>query len=96
MTASLNMECSEEVMYTMTGYDFDWKCFTQQLYMYVIDIDNEGGIEEGMGENKSLEWTPHNPTCTYQELVKVGADREKNATAGHVKELEREFKSEGT
>ena len=78
---------------TMAGYGFYWKCFSQ---LYVIDIDNEGGIEEGMSENKSLEWTSHNPTRNYQELVKVGADRENNATAGHVEESEREFKSQGT
>eukprot|EP00731_Ephydatia_muelleri_P002905 Em0001g2905a len=105
------MECSEEdiYMYTMAGYDFDWKCVGRRLLsdlqkvkdinresqqLYVIDIDNEGGIEEGMSEDKSLEWTSHNRTCNYQELVKVGADRENNATAGHVEESEREFKSQ--
>ncbi|KAL5517587.1 hypothetical protein EMCRGX_G003165 [Ephydatia muelleri] len=65
---------------------------SQQLY--VIDIDNDRGIEEGMSEDKSLEWTSHNRTFNYQELVKVGADRENNATAGHVEESEREFKSQ--
>ena len=98
-------------MYTMAGYDFDWKCVGRRLLsdlqkvkdincesqqLYVIDIDNEGGIEEGMSEDKSLEWMSHNRTCNYQELLKVGADRENNATAGHVEESEREFKSQGT
>eukprot|EP00731_Ephydatia_muelleri_P002900 Em0001g2900a len=111
LSSSMNMECSEEdiYMYTMAGYDFDWKCVGRRLFsdlqkvkdinresqqLYVIDIDNEGGIEEGMSEDKSLEWTSHNRTCNYQELVKVGADRENNATAGHVEESKREFKSQ--
>ena len=103
------MECSEKDIYTMPGYVFDWKCVGRRLLsdqkvrdinrdnqqLYVVDIDNKGGIEEGMSENKSLEWTSHDPTCNYQELVKVGADRENNATAGHVEESEREFKSQG-
>ena len=87
--AFLNMECST---CTIAGYDFDWRHVGRRLLndLKVRDIDREGGSEKEKREKMWLDLKRtklHIETCIYQELLKVGRDREKNE--------ERQHKSQG-
>ena len=86
------LECSEKDIYTIAGYDFNWRRVGRRLLgdLKVQDIDREGGSEAEKRENMLLQWKKtksHN--ATYQELVKVLRAIEDNSTADHVEELER-------
>ena len=86
------LECIEEDIYTIAGYDFDWKRVGRRLLgdQKVRDIDREGGSEAEKRENMLLEWKrKKSHDATYQELVKVLRNIENNATADRVEELER-------
>ena len=98
MTALLNMECSEEDIYTITGYDLDWKLVGRRLLndQKVRDIDREGSSEREKRDNMLLEWKRiKSRDATYQALVKVLRAIENNATADRVEELERKRKPQG-
>ena len=91
------MECSEEDIYTIAGYDFDWKRVGRRLLsdQKVIDIDREGSSEEEKRDKMLIEWKrTKSRDATYQALVKVLRTIQNNATADRVEELE-ESKSQG-
>ena len=84
------MECSEEDIYTIAGYDFDWKCVGRRLlgYLKVEDIDREGSSEAEKREMTLLEWKrTKSHDATYQALVKVLRNIKNNATADRIEEL---------
>ena len=90
------MECSEEDIYTITGYEFDWVLVGRRLLgdQKVMDIDREGGSEGDKREKMLLEWKKiKSRDATFQALVKVLRAIENNATADRVEDLER--KSQG-
>ena len=98
VTALLNMECSEEDIYTITGYDLNWKLVGRRLLndQKVRDIDCEGSSEREKRDMMLLEWKrTKSRDATYQALVKVLRDIENNATADRVEELERKTKWQG-
>ena len=85
------MECSEDDIYTITGYDFDWRRVGRRLLsdQKVRDIDREGGSEGEKRENILLKWKRTKARdATYTALVKVLRDLDNNATADRVEELE--------
>ena len=94
------MECREEDIYTITGYEFDWRRVGRRLLsdQKTRDIDREGGSEGDKREKMLLEWTRTKAhDATYGALVKVLRDLENNATADRVEELERKPRpSQGT
>ena len=97
ITDLLNMECSEEDIYTITGYEFDWRYVGRRLLrgQKVRDIDNEGGSERDKRDKMLLEWKrTKSRDATYQALVKVLRAIENNNTADRVEELERKSKSQ--
>ena len=53
-----SLECSEEDIYTIIGYEFDWKCVGRRLVgdQKVRDIDHEGHNEAERKDNMLLEW----------------------------------------
>ena len=98
MTALLNMECSEEDIYTITGYDLDWRLVGRRLLndQKVRDIDCEGSSEKVKRDIMLLEWKKtKSHDATYQALVKVLRAIGNNATADRVEELERKRKPQG-
>ena len=85
------MECSEDDIYTITGYDFDWRRVGRRLLgdQKVRDIDREGGSEGEKRENMLLQWKRTKARdATYRVLVKVLRDLDNNATADRVEKLE--------
>ena len=98
MTAYLNVECSDKVIYRIAEYDFDWKCVCRRLLsdQKVMDIDREGKCEGDKRERMLLVWKrirSHN--ATYGALVNVLRKIQNNATADLVEELARMYKSQG-
>ena len=86
------MECSEEDIFTIAGYDFDWRHVGRRLLsdQKVRDIDNEGGSEREKRDNILLEWKrTKSRDATYQALVKVLREIENNNTVDRVEELEK-------
>ena len=92
------MECSENDIHTISGYDFDWRCVGQRLLgdQKIMDIDNED-VSEGEKRRKMLlEWKSTKAhDATYRALVKALNDLGNNATADHVEELEGKGISKG-
>eukprot|EP00731_Ephydatia_muelleri_P035299 Em0113g1a len=94
----VNMKCSEEDIYTIAGYVFDWRVVGRRLIgdQKVRDIDNDGGCEIDKRDKMLLEWKKaKSHDATYQALVKVLRAVENNATADQVEELERKCKLQG-
>ena len=92
------MECSEEDIFTIAGYNFDWKRVGRRLLndQKVRDIDNEGGSEEEKRETMLLDWkSTKSRDATYQALVNVLRAIENNATADRVEELKKKSNSQG-
>ena len=92
----VEMECSEEDIYTITGYDFDWKRVGRRLIgdQNTTDIDKEGGSEGDKRERMLLQWKRSKAReATYGALVKVLRALENNATADRVEELERKSRT---
>ena len=93
------MECSEEDIYAITEYDFDWRRVGRRLIgdQKVREIDNDRGSEDDKREKMLLEWKRTKARdATYGALVKVLKDLKNNATADRVEELERKSrKSQG-
>ena len=90
----LNIECSEEDIYKITGCDFDWKRVGRKLLsdQKTRDIDREGGSEGDKREKMLLEWKrtkARDATYGALAIVKVLRDLENSATADRVEELER-------
>ena len=86
------MECSEKDIYTIAGYDFDWRVVGRRLLsdQRVRDIDHEGSSERDKRDKMLLEWkTVKSRDATYQALVNVLRAIENNATADHVEALEK-------
>ena len=87
------MECTEEHIYTITGYDFDWRRVGRRLLgnQKITDINREFGDSEGEKREKMLlEWKRTKArSATYGALVKVLRDLENNATADRVEALEK-------
>ena len=92
------MKVSEADIYTITGYDFDWKIVGRRLVgdQKVRDIDCEGTSERDKRDKMLLDWIK-TKSCdaTYQALVMVLRAIENNATANLVEELERKRRSQG-
>ena len=91
------MECSEEDIYTIAGYDFDWVRVGRRLLsdQKVRDINCEGSSEGDKRDKMLLEWKKAKSSdATYQALVKVLRGIEHNAAADRVEELEKS-KSQG-
>ena len=91
------MECSEEDIYNIAEYDFDWVRVGRRLLsdQKVRDIDREGSSEGDKRETMLLEWK-RTKSCnaTYLALVKVLRAIQNNATADRVEALEKS-KSQG-
>ena len=86
------MECSEEDIYTIAGYDFEWTLVGRRLLsdQRVRDIDREGSSERDKRDKMLLDWKKaKSHDATYQALVKVLRDLENNATADRIEELGR-------
>ena len=86
------MECSEEDIYTIAGYDFDWKVVGRRLIgeQKVTDIDRDGSSENDKRDKMLLEWKKtKSHDATYQALVNVLRLIGNNATADHVEELKK-------
>ena len=84
------VECSEDDIYTISGYDFDWRRVGRRLLgdQKVRDIDREGGSEGEKRENMLLQWRRTKARdATYRALVKVLRELVNNATADHVEVL---------
>ena len=97
MPGLLNMECSEEDIYTIAGYDFDWVRVGRRLLsdQKVRDIETEGSSEGDKRDTMLLEWKKaKSRDATYQALVKVLRAIQNNATADRVEALEKN-KSQG-
>ena len=93
-----NMECSEEDMYKITGYQFDWRRVGRRLLsdQNVRDIDIEGGSEREKRDKMLIEWKrTKSRNATYQALVKELRAIGNNATADRVEELEWKNKQQG-
>eukprot|EP00731_Ephydatia_muelleri_P002887 Em0001g2887a len=86
------MECSEEDIYNIAEYDFDWVRVGRRLLsdQKVRDIDREGSSEGDKRETMLLEWK-RTKSCnaTYLALVKVLRAIQNNATADRVEALEK-------
>eukprot|EP00731_Ephydatia_muelleri_P002898 Em0001g2898a len=92
MPRLLNMECSEEDIYTIAGYDFDWVRVGRRLLsdQKVRDIETEGSSEGDKRDTMLLEWKKaKSRDATYQALVKVLRAIQNNATADRVEALEK-------
>ena len=94
------MECSENDIYTIAEYDFDWVRVGRRLKLLsdqkVRDIDREGSSEGDKRETMLLEWKrTKSHDATYGKLVEVLRAVQNNATADRVEELERTSKSQG-
>ncbi|KAL5517408.1 hypothetical protein EMCRGX_G002949 [Ephydatia muelleri] len=66
--ALLSMECSEEHIYTIAEYDFDWKRIGQRLLcdQTVRDIDIKGDSEADKRDKMLLTWKRTNSSdATY-------------------------------
>ena len=86
------MECSEEDIYTIAGYDFDWRVVGRRLLsdQKVTDIDREGSSERDKRDKMLLEWKKaKSRDATYLALVKALRAIQNNATADRVKALEK-------
>eukprot|EP00731_Ephydatia_muelleri_P027446 Em0019g319a len=86
------MECSEEDIYTIAEYDFDWRRVGRRLLrdQKVIDINLEGSSEAEKREMMLLAWKrTESHDATYQALVKVLRAIQNNATADRIEELGR-------
>ena len=86
------LECIEEDIYAIVGYDFDWRRVGRRLMcdQKVRDIDHEGGSEGEKKEKMLLEWKrTKSRDATYQALVKGLRAIENNATADQVEEFEK-------
>ena len=88
-----SLECSEEDICNIAGYDFNWKCVGRRLLcdQKIPDIDSDKlDSEAEKWENMLLLWkrTKSHDT-TYQALVKVLRALENNSTADRIEELER-------
>ena len=84
------MECSEEDIYIIAGYDLDWRVVGRRLIdeQKVADIDREGSSEKDKRDRMLLEWRKKmSHGATFQALVKVLRDLGDNATADRVEEL---------
>eukprot|EP00731_Ephydatia_muelleri_P002922 Em0001g2922a len=95
----LNMECSEEDIYTIAGYDFEWRVVGRRLLsdQRVRDIDCEGSSERDKRDKMLLEWKKaKSRDATYQALVKVLRAIENNATADRVEALEKSISQAST
>eukprot|EP00731_Ephydatia_muelleri_P012824 Em0007g134a len=93
-----SLECSEEDIYKIAGYDFDWRRVGQRFMcdQKVRDIDCDGRSEGEKRKMMLLEWKRRNSRdATYQALVKELRAIENNATADQVEELERKRKLQG-
>ena len=53
-----NMECRDEDIYKITGYDFDWRHVGRRLLsdQNTMNIDREGGSKGDKREKMLLEW----------------------------------------
>ena len=92
----VNIQCSEEDIYRIAGYDLDWRLVGRRLIgdLKIKDIDKEGGSERDKRERMLLGWkTTKARNATYGALVKVLRDLENNATADRVEELERKSRT---
>ena len=90
------MECSEDDIYTITGYDFDWRRVGRRLLgrQKVEDIDREGGSEAEKRENMLLQWKRTKARdATYSALVKVLKELDYNESADRVEVLEEKRKA---
>ena len=96
----MNIQCIEEDIYTIAGYDFDWRLVGRRLIgdRNIKDIDNERGNEKDKREKMLLQWKRIKALdATYGALVKVLRNLENNATADLIEELERKSRtSQGT
>ena len=93
------MECSEEDIFTIAGYDLDWKLVGRRLIsdQKVRDIEREGSSERDKREMMLLEWKKtKSHDATYQALVEVLRTIGNNATADRVKELKKMSRPRGT
>ena len=93
------MECSEEDIYTIAGYDLDWKVVGRRLIgeQKVTDIDREGSSENDKKDKMLLEWRKTKTRdATYQALVNVLRTIGNNATADRVEELKKHSRPQGT
>jgi hypothetical protein len=84
------MQCSEPDIYTIAGYDLDWRRVGRRLLSEhkVRDIDKEGGSEDEKREKILLEWRRTKARdATYEALVKVLRTLLNNTTANRVEEL---------
>ena len=91
------MECSEEDIFTIAGYDFDRVHVGRRLLsdQKVRDINCEGSSERNKREKMLLEWKrTKSRDATYQALVKVLRAIQNNATADRVEALQKS-KSQG-
>eukprot|EP00731_Ephydatia_muelleri_P002569 Em0001g2569a len=94
----LDMECSEEDIYTIAGYDLDWKVVGRRLIgeQKVMDIDREGSSENDKRDKMLLDWKKTKTrNATYQALVNVLRTIGNNATADRVEELEKNSRPQG-
>ena len=92
------MECSEDDIYTISGYDFDWRRVGRRLVgdQKVRDIDRESGSEGEKRENMLLQWKRIKARdATYRALVKVLRGLNNIATADRVEELEEKRIAQG-
>ena len=87
------MECSDEDIYTIAGYDFDWRRIGRRLLddQKVKDIDRERVCDEAeKREQMLLKWkSTKSHDATYQALAKVMRAINNNATADRIEQLER-------
>ena len=93
------MECSEDDIYTIAGYDLDWKLVGRRLIsdQKVRDIDREGSSERDKREIMLLEWKKtKSHDATFEKLVKVLREMRDNATADRVEELKKMSRPQGT
>ena len=93
------MECSEEDIYTIAGYDLDWRVVGRRLIgeQKVMDIDRDGSSENDKRDKMLLEWKKtKSHDATYQALVNVLRMIGNNATADHVEALKNKSRPQGT
>ena len=92
----LNIQCSEQDIYRIAGYDLDWRLVGRRLIsdQNTTDIDREGGSEGEKRERMLLQWKRTKAReATYGALVKVLRDLKNNATADRIEELERKSRT---
>ena len=93
------MECSEEDIYTIAGYDLDWRVVGRRLIgdQKVMDIDRDGSSENDKRDKMLLEWKKtKSHDATYQALVYVLRMIGSNATADRVEELKKKSRPQDT